>query len=66
VKPFRVFLSHPIVLHKDRSLGHRAQWITRGYGSVLYSSKVCATREGAEKLARAWLAKHLDRAVEAP
>ena len=40
---------------------YRVEWIARGTGTKLYSSKITDTKEQAITLALAWLAKHADQ-----
>lgn len=65
-KPTQVFLNiKPVARRQGPRDAHvyRAEWIARGTGCVMYTSKVCEAstdedaRAAAAGLARAWLAK---------
>ena len=53
-------------LVRTQGVRYKAQWIAKGTGTVMYTSKTKDTRAQAEALARAWLAKNADRFEELP
>lgn len=54
---FHVFLALRPLRRRSGAVGWCSEWVVRGSGGVLYSSKICDTEEHALALARAYIAK---------
>jgi len=60
-KKYEVFASVRYVRTRENTSKFRVEWVTRGTGVVVYSSKACERLEDAKALAHKWLARNTDR-----